>query len=315
MSDIFSIGNEIHQNSHWLGEELLKLADESLIAYEEKNFLLTVSRASSLLEGLLEKLFQNLKIEPPMPLALGSSIGCLRKSNAMPSELLERMDDANRIRIRAVHKKSSLSIITGGDALQIVNILYLVITWIGEEIIEKTDGNYSTQLLPIFLSVGGPHRLDQQQFLQKIKTLMRSIKVCIKSLSQGEYSDDKPFDQICDIMKSCKGVLIIGIERSHAYTVFEREASEKEKLDKDRFIPTAWNQIEGAIACALKLPILILRQQNIHKEGVFEAENHRHVIKDFDLKTDAKGLSQELEGVITGWVKDIRKKRQYKERK
>ena len=56
----------------------------------------------------------------------------------------------------------------------------------------------------------------------------------------------------------------------HAYTVFECERSQREKLYQDQYIPTAWNQIEASMAIALQVPILVLREGRLHREGIFE---------------------------------------------
>jgi hypothetical protein len=99
---------------------------------------------------------------------------------------------------------------------------------------------------------------------------------------------------------------VVGLERSHAYAVFERERSEREMLYQDQYISTAWNQIEGSIASALGLPILVLRERRVHKDGIFEANNHGHRIVDFDLRVESTGLSDELRSFLTGWVQDVR---------
>ena len=62
--------------------------------------------------------------------------------------------------------------------------------------------------------------------------------------------------------------------RTHT-TVFERDDAKDERLHANQIIPTAWNQIEGSMASALGLPVLVLRQA-VHNEGIFEASHHQH---------------------------------------
>ena len=167
-------------------------------------------------------------------------------------------------------------------------------------------GNRNGGGLPIFLSTGRPHRLDQEQFLHRLHTQMRLLDVNLYSLSAPEYSRDQPFDQIRTLMTKCPAALVIGLERSHAYTVFEREDSIDETLHQDQIIPTAWNQIEGGMASALQIPVLVLRQSRLHPEGIFEASNHRHRIRDFSLAAECTGLTYELGTFLRGWVHAVR---------
>jgi hypothetical protein len=234
-------------------------------------------------------------------------IGALRKSNQAPSALLERLHEANAIRNRAAHNSSSrLQDITDGDSLQILTILGAVLDWYREQqgTLEKSQGTQSH--LPLFLSVGGTHRLDQHQFLCRLRAEMESLEVELRTLTSNQYSQEKPFDQVRELMASCRAALVVGLERSHAYTVFEREKSDRERLHQNQYIPTAWNQIEGSMAAALGLPILVLRDHRLHREGIFEAGNHRHHIRDFDLGKEAKALSSDLRGFLAGWVQHVR---------
>jgi hypothetical protein len=66
-----------------------------------------------------------------------------------------------------------------------------------------------------------PYRLEQGQFLHGLRAEMRYLGVELKTVSAGEYSPTRPFDQIRDVMSSCRAALIVGLERSRAYTVFD----------------------------------------------------------------------------------------------
>ena len=108
------------------------------------------------------------------------------------------------------------------------------------------------------------------------------------------------------MMDGCAAALVVGLERSHAYTVFERERSSAERIYQDQYVPTAWNQIEGAMAAALRLPLLVLRESSLHAEGIFAADNHGHRIRPFDLRVESRGLSSEFASFLAGWVAEVR---------
>lgn len=305
MSGTLTIGRHIHECSSWLGEYLVETANEALSAHEEQKYYLAVTKAGSCLEGVLVQLLREWKGEAPKARTLGPLIGEVRECANAGSELLERLNEANTIRNRAPHSHpSALQAVTEGDAFQLLNILDLVVCWRNGGI--ASPANDPVKGLPIFLSTGRPHRLDQEQFLHHLRTHVRLLEVDLLSLSALEYSPAQPFQQIRTLMSECRGALVIGLERSHAYTVFEREHSDDERLHQNQIIPTAWNQIEGSMASALELPVLVLRQSGLHHEGIFEASNHNHKIREFTLSAECKGLTPELVAFLKGWLEAVR---------
>ena len=307
MSGAASVGMWFERYAARLPSSLVRLANEAVSSHQDRRYPDAATRAGACLEGLLDLVLRGWGCQIAERATLGPLIGSLRQSGRAPAELLERLNEANTIRNRAPHHKPHpLSRITEGDSLQILNILALLVEWWMAQPPVAAETDPIADLLPVFLSLGGPHRLDQLQFVRHLRTAMRDLGVDLRQLMPGQYSEQRPFDQIRQVMSSCVGALVVGLERSHAYTVFEREDSEQERLRQDQYIPTPWNQIEGGMAAALRLPILVMRERRLSVEGVFEASNHRHVILDFDLAAESKGLSPDLSGVLEGWVASIR---------
>jgi len=92
----------------------------------------------------------------------------------------------------------------------------------------------------------------------------------------------------------------VGLERSHAYTVFERERSERQKIHLDQYIPTAWNQIEAAMAYGRGLPLLVLVDQQLRCDGLLERGNDWFV---HEVPLDPAALNNPA---FTGLLKDWR---------
>ena len=131
---------------------------------------------------------------------------------------------------------------------------------------------------------------------------MKREGVDLVNLATAEYSIEKPLPQISELMKTCDGALVIGWERVHGYTMFERESSSQEKLHQNIHIATPWNHIEGSMAATLGLPLFILKERRLHAEGIFEASSHDYKIESFDLPSEATALSRGLMKQILGWV-------------
>lgn len=306
MLKLFEIGETIHKQSGWLGRALVEQADQALCDFNADNHATAVSKVAACLEGTVKKLLDDWQV-PYARETFGQLIGKLREMPRVPKSLVERLSDANAIRNRSsVHDQDPDDIqrVNEGDSLVMLHSLRLLVSWGGTQISRQPA---TPADLPVFLSVGTEHRLDQLQFLQRLRRELRDQAVDLKHLIEPEYADQRPFDQIRELMLTCKGALIVGLERSHAYTVFEREQSKKQEFYPDQYIPTAWNQIEGAMASALQLPVLVLTDDRLHSEGIFEAKNHRHRRETFNLAEEARELSPALRELLASWVKYVRR--------
>jgi hypothetical protein len=306
MTSTLNIGLRIYAHSRWLEPEIVGKADEALTAHESRSYTQAVMNAGVCLEKLLSRELRQRAAQLEGKPTLGALIGKVRDSSLSHDALLRRLDEANNIRNRAAHEKESeLDAITEGDSLYMLNIVAKVVDWLGGQR-GQSNPDHAVDLVPVFLSVGGAHRLEQAQFLQHLRTELRRLGVDVRNLSAIEYSEDRPFDQVRELLKTCRGALIVGLERSHAYAVFERERSDREQLYQDQYTPTAWNQIEGAMASALGLSVLVLREQRLHLEGIFEVSNSRHVVFPFDLGVESRKISSNLLHLLTGWVGQLR---------
>jgi hypothetical protein len=295
------ISVSIQQHGSWLGQELVALVNDALLEFEEERFAHAALRAGVFLEGWLKLVLRTWGQPEPPRATFGELIGVVRRSEKAPPAILERLQEANGIRNRAAHDRSSIyERVSEGDALVILHVLGLVVTWFAETTPSLRTESTGAVLVPVFLSVGRAHRVDQARFVELVRTVMRDLGVDLMSVVSA-YSKDRPFAQVCELMARCRGALVIGLERAHVYAISERDR----RVNRDRFIPTAWNQIEGSIAAALSLPILILRDDRLHREGIFEAENHGHRIRDFDLSRECRGLSRELRGLLEEWVDHV----------
>jgi hypothetical protein len=196
MTSTLEAGMFIHQNRDWLGGDLVDRCDEALSAHEERKYPLSVIKAGASLEGILKLLLAEWRVTTPDKRTLGPLIGDVRDTKGAPDELLERLNEANNIRNRASHNKTlALSAVTEGDSLQIISILTLVADWCRGQFHSIPTLGKLPDAPPIFLSVGGAHRLDQQQFLEHLRASMRSFGVELRSISATEYSEEKPFGQ------------------------------------------------------------------------------------------------------------------------
>jgi hypothetical protein len=322
MLETLRIGHTVYDNLAWLDPRIVKEVDEALAQYSACRFDSAISRGGVALELLCTQIIEHLAGTEKVPShpTLGSftvraenapktARGPLQEALSMSANIsereieavVERLRQATRTRNKGSHGEASpLLHPTEGDALQLLNILAKLVEWCGKKLFDAAPDRPLEPRIRIFLSIGNPHRLDQRQFLEKLRMYFSTHEVDLVTLNG--YSEDKPFDQIKNLMKTCAGAIVVGWERYHAYTLFERERSAREALHQDRLLPTAWNHIEGSMAAVMNLPVLVLRADGLMAEGIFEAANHTHRIVEFNLAEEAVSLSLSLRETLKGWI-------------
>lgn len=326
MRELMTLGDMVHANLDWLEADIVKHADEALARYADARFADAALSAGKALEGLCRQMVKQAGGNPPTrtPTTLGDYSAPLKnqgwESAPLPRALLAvcqdadevrallmRLEQAGKVRNKSAHGDSHILQTTAGDALQIMEIVGLFVDWAAQNLAGKDTRDRAPLEVKLFLSVGRPHRLDQKQFLEKLRAELKHQGVGLVNLATAEYSTEKPLPQIRELMQTCDGALVIGWERVHGYTLFERESSSQEKLHQNIHIATPWNHIEGSMAATLGLPLFILKENRLHAEGIFEASSHDHKIESFDLPSEATALSGGLMKQILGWVNYHRK--------
>ena len=103
-------------------------------------------------------------------------------------------------------------------------------------------------------------------------------------------------------MSTCKAAVILGLERHHSYIGYERENSVDEKEHIHRFTSSPWIQIEAGMAYQAGLPLLILKEEKLHSEGILDSNSSDYFVFDVIIEKEVKKPSQELEQFIQSWV-------------
>ncbi|MBC7618378.1 MAG: hypothetical protein H7293_05200 [Candidatus Saccharibacteria bacterium] len=326
MRELMTVGDMVHANLDWLDADIVRYGDEALARYADARYADAAISAGKALESLCRQMIKQAGGTLPtrMPITLGDYSAPLKnqgwESAPFPRALLPmcqdagqvrallmRLEQAGKVRNKSAHGDSCILETTAGDALHIIEIVGIFVNWASQNLAGKDGLEKLPLTIKIFLSVGRPHRLDQKQFLEKLRSELKQNGVDLINLATAEYSTEKPLPQIRELMTSCDGALVIGWERVHAYTLFERESSSLEKLHQNIHIATPWNHIEGSMAATLGLPLFILKENRLHAEGIFEASSHDHKIESFDLPSEATALSPGLMKQILGWVSYHRK--------
>jgi hypothetical protein len=73
------------------------------------------------------------------------------------------------------------------------------------------------------------------------------------------------------LIRRCDGVLILALARIQAH-IFESESDQSSRTaGRILTLPTPYNHLEGALALAQQLPVLILFEENMDRTGIFDS--------------------------------------------
>lgn len=116
-------------------------------------------------------------------------------------------------------------------------------------------------------------------------------------LGGGSYSTKAPLQAVIELMKNSVGAIILGFPKQ---SIVVRGFKNEVTID----LPTPWNQIEGALAYALKKPTLVVVQNGIDG-GVFDHGITGEFVMKVDFSSAGWFQTQGFLGVFEDWKKRL----------
>ena len=85
-----------------------------------------------------------------------------------------------------------------------------------------------------------------------------------------------------------------------------KQGTKYERKIQDLDLPTPWNQIEAAIAFALEIPTIIIREEGI-EGGIFDIGSSDHYIHQVNINGELDGYfqSQKFLQPFNQWIKQV----------
>ena len=105
-------------------------------------------------------------------------------------------------------------------------------------------------------------------------------------------------------MNECAGIIVLGFPQIHVLTGTLKKDTKQQMNIKNKKIPTPWNHIETTIAFLLKIPMLIIRDENLDG-GIFDVGTTGHFIHTFDLNSQAWIKEQKFLQPFNNWHAEV----------
>ncbi|TSD66415.1 hypothetical protein FFF34_003150 [Inquilinus sp. KBS0705] len=156
--------------------------------------------------------------------------------------------------------------------------------------------------IDIFISHPTPYNRHQERFLELLEEHLKAHDLNPINLGKQSWSHKSPLQPIKELVSRCNAAIIIGMERYHSYIGYEYEHSSKKSELIHRYTSTAWIQIESGMAYQQGLPLLILKEKDLAKEGILDPLNSEFFVFDFNIGEVQKSLPENMKRVISSWM-------------
>jgi hypothetical protein len=137
----------------------------------------------------------------------------------------------------------------------------------------------------IFVSKPTAQSSRQSEFTLKLEKILETRDFKIRSVGTSDFPNEAPLLAVQKIMSCCQGAIILGLKQLHINKGILKPNTKSERKITDIDLPTPWNHIEAAMAFALKIPILIIREENI-EGGIFDIGSSDRFIHQINIDAE-----------------------------
>lgn len=134
----------------------------------------------------------------------------------------------------------------------------------------------------IFVSKPNGLNETQKRFWKQIEDEIERRNLDVRSIGYSDYSFRTPLEQVREVMQDCEGAIILGFKQKYIQHGRDRDQNPVE----DEYLPTPWNNLEAGMAYMSDLPLLVIVESGVSKEGIFDAESSDRYILETNLESD-----------------------------
>lgn len=153
--------------------------------------------------------------------------------------------------------------------------------------------------MDVFVSVGTGLSSEQEAFVSAVEQRLVAIGLTPRTIGRNTFSADAPLHAVSELMDKCGGAVVIALERFHFPRGEERRGTDRQDALTDVRMPTAWNQIEAAMAYQRGIPLLVIVDPSLRKDGLLERGNDWYVQ---ELPIEPSSLNAPaFSGILESW--------------
>ncbi len=147
---------------------------------------------------------------------------------------------------------------------------------------------------PVFISTITPHNFEQTEFIEGFCNRLREIGVEPVRCKLTDFDRKDPMNKVKNVMETCNALIVIGLERSHAYYFRDKEGSKNECEAMHRRYSSSWLQLESGMAIGLGKEIFVLCQKDLYSDGIFDRNWNTFVPMEMNMPLNVHDASVNL---------------------
>lgn len=229
------------------------------------------------LESFLEEVMRARAITLPDRLDLGGAISRLRAEKDLPHlrTVLDRCESIRLARNALVHAGPLIGDSTVAHAQTIGvclrEVIRLAEAWFPSPVTLSPAHDVPGQSIGrVFVSTITPHLPRQASFVRDLSLALRRRQLEPVFVITDEFDANDPMGKVLSVLRTCDALLCIGLERSHAFLLREKEGSKDEKETAHGYFSSGWLNMEAGAGFALGMPVVVLCEPRIKSEGIFD---------------------------------------------
>lgn len=117
-----------------------------------------------------------------------------------------------------------------------------------------------------------------------------------RTIGTTDYPTNSPLDEVIELMKHCKGAIILGYPQITVQTGMLKN----KEIQSPLILGTEWNHIEAALAYSLNLPLLLICDSSVSR-GVFDKGTLNTFLYSKNLKDPTWFMEKDIIGALTTW--------------
>lgn len=220
--------------------------------------------------------------------------------SAAIEDILRRADEIRLKRNRLVHDTGMENNYLESDADDIYKNINLIVerytkTRPGKVIYQKNKNALSKgeqksaePTFPVFISTITPHTFEQLKFIEEFCGKLKGIGIKPVRCVLTDFDRRNPMEKVRRCIEGCSAIIVLGLERSHAYFYKDREGSERESEAIHRRYSSAWLQLETGMAIGMGKDVFVLCQKDLYGDGIFDRSWNSYTPVELNMPLDIR---------------------------
>lgn len=159
--------------------------------------------------------------------------------------------------------------------------------------------------IPVFVSAPTALSEEQQTSYDFIVGLLDYENLERRALGRSDYPSDFPLKEIYHLARHCSGGIVLGYSQMSSKTVVLKGGTPEESTRRNVQMPTPWNHIEAGMMFAMRLPLMVFKEDGI-SGGIFDHGVTDVFINKLNIGTLTAQSQDQIKASLQFWTAKVR---------